>query len=225
MTRPSRCFETWIDARQAVELHRRPPRSSRRACDRTRSSTAAAARRRSVNVSEQAALHRVARVVEERAGAANDATTPGRRVTTGVTLMSRREPIAASAQPVTVASRSAQLRAAASFLRPEQVVQLVLELVDVAEVAVDRREPHERDLVELLAAPPSRRRRCPRSLISRSGFSCSAPRLSAIASSAATRTGRFSHALSRPATSFCRSNRSRRPSFLTTMYGISSMRS
>jgi alpha-beta hydrolase superfamily lysophospholipase len=43
--------------------------------------------------------------------------------------------------------------------------------------------------------------------------------------SAATRTGRFSHALSSPPTSFCRSNRSRRPSFLTTMYGISSIRS
>ena len=37
-----------------------------------------------------------------------------------------------------------------SFARPEQLVQLVLELVEVAEVAVDRREPHERDLVELL---------------------------------------------------------------------------
>ena len=42
---------------------------------------------------------------------------------------------------------------------------------------------------------------------------------------AATDTGRFSHALSRPATSFCRSKRSRVPSFLTTMYGISSIRS
>jgi hypothetical protein len=37
--------------------------------------------------------------------------------------------------------------------------------------------------------------------------------------------GRFSHAFSRPATSFDRSKRSRVPSFLTTMYGISSMRS
>ena len=42
---------------------------------------------------------------------------------------------------------------------------------------------------------------------------------------AATHTGRFSHALSSPAISFCRSNRSRVPSFFTTMYGISSIRS
>src|SRR4030095_2448003 len=63
-------------------------------------------------------------------------------------------------------------------------------------------------------------------LISRSGLSCSADSTrSAIASSDATLTGRFSHALSSPASSFCRSNRSRLPSFLITIYGISSIRS
>src|SRR3989338_3283079 len=62
--------------------------------------------------------------------------------------------------------------------------------------------------------------------ISFSGRSCSAPSTrSAIASRPAALTGRLSHALSRPATSFCRSNRSRVPSFFTTMYGISSIRS
>jgi hypothetical protein len=49
--------------------------------------------------------------------------------------------------------------------------------------------------------------------------------LSATRSMAATLTGRFSQALSSPAMSFCRSNRSRLPSFLITMYGISSIRS
>src|SRR5450631_1265770 len=38
-------------------------------------------------------------------------------------------------------------------------------------------------------------------------------------------TGRFSQARNRPFRTFWRSNFSRRPSFLTTMYGISSMRS
>jgi hypothetical protein len=42
---------------------------------------------------------------------------------------------------------------------------------------------------------------------------------------AAMLTGRFSQAFRSPATSFCRSNRSRVPSFLMTMYGISSIRS
>ncbi len=40
-----------------------------------------------------------------------------------------------------------------------------------------------------------------------------------------TGTGRFSQAFSNPCRIFCRSNFSRRPSFLMTMYGISSMRS
>jgi len=44
-------------------------------------------------------------------------------------------------------------------------------------------------------------------------------------SMAAVLTGRFSQAFNMPLTSFWRSNRSRVPSFLTTMYGISSMRS
>ena len=62
--------------------------------------------------------------------------------------------------------------------------------------------------------------------ISFSGRSCSVTSTrSATASSAAALTGRFSQALSSPATSFCRSNRSRVPSFFTTMYGISSIRS
>src|SRR6266446_638285 len=38
-------------------------------------------------------------------------------------------------------------------------------------------------------------------------------------------TGRFSQAFSSPCRIFCRSKRSRRPSFLITMYGISSIRS
>ena len=54
--------------------------------------------------------------------------------------------------------------------------------------------------------------------ISFSGRSCSvASTRSAIVSSAATLTGRFSHAFRSPCTSFCRSNRSRVPSFFTTM--------
>ena len=54
--------------------------------------------------------------------------------------------------------------------------------------------------------------------ISFSGRSWSvASTLSATASSAATLTGRFSQALSIPEMSFCRSNRSRLESFLTTM--------
>jgi hypothetical protein len=46
-----------------------------------------------------------------------------------------------------------------------------------------------------------------------------------MASSAATLTGRFSHAFSRPPISLSREKRSRVPSFFTTMYGISSIRS
>ncbi len=62
--------------------------------------------------------------------------------------------------------------------------------------------------------------------ISFSGRSCSvASTRSATLSSAATLTGRFSHAFSNPLINFCRSNRSRVPSFFTTMYGISSIRS
>src|SRR6266481_1521501 len=38
-------------------------------------------------------------------------------------------------------------------------------------------------------------------------------------------TGRFSQAFSSPCKIFCRSKRSRRPSFLITIYGISSIRS
>ena len=41
--------------------------------------------------------------------------------------------------------------------------------------------------------------------------------MSAISSMSATFTGRFSHALSKPPISFWRSNRSRVPSFFTTM--------
>src|SRR5438874_8985863 len=44
-------------------------------------------------------------------------------------------------------------------------------------------------------------------------------------SSLADGTGRFSHARNKPAITLLRSNVSRRPSFLITMYGISSMRS
>ena len=39
----------------------------------------------------------------------------------------------------------------------------------------------------------------------------------AVTAAAETLTGRFSHALSMPPISFCRSNRSRLPSFFTTM--------
>src|SRR5438105_3963082 len=46
-----------------------------------------------------------------------------------------------------------------------------------------------------------------------------------ILSSLADGTGRFSHARNKPAITLLRSNVSRRPSFLITMYGISSMRS
>jgi hypothetical protein len=49
--------------------------------------------------------------------------------------------------------------------------------------------------------------------------------LSATPSIEAMLTGRFSHAFNRPAMSFWRSKRSRVPSFLITMYGISSIRS
>ena len=48
---------------------------------------------------------------------------------------------------------------------------------------------------------------------------------SARASTAATDTGRFSHAFNMPDVIFRRSNRSLVPSFFTTMYGISSIRS
>src|SRR5271165_7202277 len=63
-------------------------------------------------------------------------------------------------------------------------------------------------------------------LRSRSGESTTRPSASlTICSSLPIETGRFSHARSRPFRTFCRSNFSRRPSFLMTMYGISSMRS
>ena len=48
---------------------------------------------------------------------------------------------------------------------------------------------------------------------------------STIAESALAGTGRFSQARCNPTMSFCRSNGSRRPSFFTTKYGISSTRS
>ena len=62
--------------------------------------------------------------------------------------------------------------------------------------------------------------------ISLSGRSCreDSTRL-AIASRSATLTGRFSQAFSMPAMTFSRSKRDRDPSFLTTMYGTSSIRS
>src|SRR5882724_3409515 len=61
---------------------------------------------------------------------------------------------------------------------------------------------------------------------SRSVASCTTPSISStIASSFGVATGRFSHAFNNPCNIFCRSNRSRLPSFLITMYGISSMRS
>src|SRR5689334_5959331 len=61
---------------------------------------------------------------------------------------------------------------------------------------------------------------------SRSVASCTTPSISStIASSFGVGTGRFSHAFSNPCRIFCRSKRSRLPSFLITMYGISSMRS
>src|SRR5712692_6044294 len=56
--------------------------------------------------------------------------------------------------------------------------------------------------------------------------SCTTPSISStIASSFGVATGRFSQAFKSPCRIFCRSKRSRRPSFLMTMYGISSMRS
>src|SRR5258708_9741378 len=56
--------------------------------------------------------------------------------------------------------------------------------------------------------------------------SCTTPSLSStMASSFGVATGRFSQAFNSPCKIFWRSNRSRRPSFLITMYGISSIRS
>src|ERR1700740_361406 len=56
--------------------------------------------------------------------------------------------------------------------------------------------------------------------------SCTTPSISStIASSFGVATGRFSHAFNNPCKIFCRSKRSRLPSFLITMYGISSIRS
>src|SRR5256885_6943862 len=61
---------------------------------------------------------------------------------------------------------------------------------------------------------------------SRSVASCTTPSISStIASSFGVATGRFSQAFNSPCKIFCRSNLSRRPSFLITMYGISSIRS
>src|SRR6266404_5637393 len=61
---------------------------------------------------------------------------------------------------------------------------------------------------------------------SRSVASCTTPSISStMASSFGVATGRFSHAFNSPCKIFCRSNRSRLPSFLITMYGISSIRS
>src|SRR5712692_524885 len=61
---------------------------------------------------------------------------------------------------------------------------------------------------------------------SRSLASCTTPSISStISSSFGVATGLFSHAFSSPCKIFCRSKRSRRPSFLITMYGISSIRS
>src|SRR6266851_4610228 len=61
---------------------------------------------------------------------------------------------------------------------------------------------------------------------SRSVASCTTPSISStIASSFGVATGRFSQAFNNPCKIFCRSNRSRLPSFLITMYGISSIRS
>src|SRR6266568_3930404 len=61
---------------------------------------------------------------------------------------------------------------------------------------------------------------------SRSLASCTTPSISStISSSFGVPTGLFSHAFSSPCKIFCRSKRSRRPSFLITMYGISSIRS
>ena len=62
--------------------------------------------------------------------------------------------------------------------------------------------------------------------ISFSGRSCNVDSTRfATASRSVTLTGRFSHAFSIPAITLGRSNRSRVPSFFTTMYGISSIRS
>src|SRR5258708_1114585 len=56
--------------------------------------------------------------------------------------------------------------------------------------------------------------------------SCTTPSLSStMASSFGVATGRFSQAFNSPCRIFWRSKRSRRPSFLITMYGISSIRS
>src|SRR5882762_4353209 len=61
---------------------------------------------------------------------------------------------------------------------------------------------------------------------SRSVDSCTTPSISStIDSSFGVGTGLFSQAFSKPCKIFWRSNRSRRPSFLITMYGISSIRS
>ncbi len=68
----------------------------------------------------------------------------------------------------------------------------------------------------------------PISLVLRSRSADSMTKVSAsftICSSLLIGTGRFSQARIRPLRTFWRSKRSRRPSFFTTMYGISSMRS
>src|SRR5258708_7918343 len=59
---------------------------------------------------------------------------------------------------------------------------------------------------------------------SRSVASCTTPSISStIASSLGVATGRFSHAFNNPCNIFCRSTLSRLPSFLITIYGISSI--
>jgi len=100
-----------------------------------------------------------------------------------------------------------------------------MNFADVAKVPVDGREADIGDLVERLQFLHHRCAdfRCAdfafRPLLER--------RFDAISDGFDRRwtDGTLSHALRRPAISFCRSNRSRDPFFLMTMYGISSMRS
>jgi hypothetical protein len=107
-----------------------------------------------------------------------------------------------------------------------ELFELARELVDVAEVAVDRREAHVRHAVERARSLGSTRSPIsrlstsvtPSSEISRSTSSASA-------CSRSTGTGRLVAAWRRPFSILLRSKGSRRPSALTTTGSASSMRS
>ena len=126
---------------------------------------------------------------------------------------------------VTVAGMMPPSGDGASFLRVQQILQLVHELADVAEVAVDRGEAHVRHLVEPLQllhherADVGGRDFLLGPLLQR--------RFDAIGHRLERRDADrpLLARLQQARISFCRSNRSRVPSFFTTMYGISSIRS